>query len=309
MDEAEDPEVPGGLAGDLRHLFSPDQLAEFAAEAAVPDDAVSHANVNPAMEVDEMEQVDDIPLRQAMDFLMAMSEAGSSTAVQQRGTAKKRTGRDPAIGTQGLGRNQKQRGASPVPGDADGNPFDDDDMWGDEQPPPPTASRTHRIRVEREHRQWASQREQLHRTARGTVPLNAGLRVLRERRRREELQELVQGSWQLGCPRGCAASAIHQSESVEVEYFSLEYRFMLTVPRWHCTGCGAGFNAEAQHAGCWPSSPTQPRRWYDIGLMHMYSYLGLRAGVSATGRLQYPAVQSSLQATMQQCPALSLQPH
>ena len=149
-------------------------------------------------------------------------------------------------------------------------------------------------RQERSHGAWAASEPRaasiLLSGARLRACQHASLTLLLQQHMQERLGEAWRGH---RCSQGgtaCKGSLIGAgcalslpAEQRDVEYVSLQSRFLLVRPTWHCSHCMQTFSALALHVGCWPSSQREPAFFYDLAVMDFY-HQAQRGGLSITGR-------------------------
>jgi len=151
-------------------------------------------------------------------------------------------------------------------------------------------------RMGKQRERWATAHPMLCQLAVQNAPLQAHLAARRQKQRQQELEELLDLSQQFhACSAQPRAHADGHAEAQPLRqplqrkgyrdavYYSMNHRFAIKVPLFYCSCCKVDVEPRPQDVGCWPSTVTVPFIWYDLELMHTYTYLGLRQGLSATG--------------------------
>jgi hypothetical protein len=150
-------------------------------------------------------------------------------------------------------------------------------------------------RMERLHTSWETALPTLKGTYIQTTPLLAS-RLQQRHQQLEQVLQCISEAWRFhkcSSPQWDPASEVSQVQLVgerNVTYFSWHCRHHITMPEWKCSCCQAEFEPSPLHAGCWPCTPSEPQTLFDMDLMRQYQTLGLREGLSCTGKCMCHAV-------------------
>jgi len=146
-------------------------------------------------------------------------------------------------------------------------------------------------KMRRQHLAWQEQTATLKAISLQLTPFHLALKHKLHALQLQALSACMNEAWQFHeCAQTLAdfdsSDSLTAGTPTEVVYFSLACRSMITVPQWVCKHCSKQVQPSPIHVGCWGQTPVTPQVWYDLEVMQMYSHLGLREGLSATGLLE-----------------------
>jgi hypothetical protein len=161
-------------------------------------------------------------------------------------------------------------------------------------------------KMEKQFKAWGDRREEDRRQwVATTMARNAGYVMRRNRNLRELQRDVNDTTWSAHLAShhahngagGGAADAQRSTEqppgvTLGITVFSMEARHKIKLSSFTCSCCScAVVKPVALLHGYWPSTPTNPTWWIDVQLLELYTALGHRQGVGATGEPAWLQVQ------------------
>lgn len=164
--------------------------------------------------------------------------------------------------------------------------YDGDDEAAEEPAPRPGPRRhDHASRMQEQDSAWAAARPAM--TAEYVACAEQNNKI--QEQRRKVLVQGVQDRLDAACScwkeqhAGC--QVVEQRVCMPV--VGLSYSGVLQIAAMTCTTCSTSFQPSALQVGCFPSSPVDPHRWYDLDVFNAFQILALQDGLSASGVRAY----------------------
>lgn len=110
-----------------------------------------------------------------------------------------------------------------------------------------------------------------------------------QEQRRKVLVQSVQDRLDAACAcwKGQHGGCQVVEQRVCMPVVGLSYSGTLQIADVTCSTCSTSFQPSALQVGCFPSSPVDPHRWYDLDVFNAFQVLALQDGLSASGFVDF----------------------
>lgn len=169
---------------------------------------------------------------------------------------------------------------------ADSGDYDGDDEAAEEPAPRPGPRRhDHASRMQEQDNAWAAARPAM--TADFVAYAEQNHEI--QEQRRKVLVQSVQDRLDAACAcwKGQHGGCQVVEQRVCMPVVGLSYSGTLQIADVTCSTCSTSFQPSALQVGCFPSSPVDPHRWYDLDVFNAFQVLALQDGLSASGFVDF----------------------